>query len=600
MDFDDAITAHSAWKQKLALYIRRRDGSIDPATVGRDDRCAMGQWIHGEGQQHVQLPEFRALQEAHSRFHRCAAEVVRRVDAGQVVSVERDLDEDSEFGHCSTDCVAAIVAMKRRASGVVSEGVTGRKLWQYLGMIVAASALVAGAAVWGAFRQSDALKHRNEVGAARVTLLQAKEEAVRLEAGMDAFLADVMSADELAGLVQTFEAAYATAAGNHVDAGIDQLYADAAGPVQQWADLTEELLAAGEATDEQFATWSERFVDVEGRLRAIDAEMKVVSTEVVEDGTSAGTQVKVMVVIGALIASVVLALVWRNLFAAVRLKQELEHRAEVVAAHERSEAADLAAKVQSLMGTIEQASAGDLTASIDVTGSDSIGRLGNGIGKLLGDLRSSVSRIAGNSESLAAAAEELQIVASQIGATSSETSSQARIVSASSQEIAGSVESVSAAAEQMSASIREIARSASSASGIAEAAVATAKAANEKVSKLRSSSAEIGEIVKVITGIAEQTNLLALNATIEAARAGDAGKGFAVVANEVKELAKATADATEDITAKIETIQHDTDESSAAIGQIVGVIDEIASIQTTIASAVEQQAATTTEIARSV
>jgi methyl-accepting chemotaxis protein len=120
------------------------------------------------------------------------------------------------------------------------------------------------------------------------------------------------------------------------------------------------------------------------------------------------------------------------------------------------------------------------------------------------------------------------------------------------------------------------------------------------VGKLGDSSAEIGQVIKVITSIAQQTNLLALNATIEAARAGEAGKGFAVVANEVKELAKETARATEDISRKIEAIQNDTKSAVSAIGQIALVINQINDISNTIASSVEEQTATTTEIGRNV
>ena len=152
----------------------------------------------------------------------------------------------------------------------------------------------------------------------------------------------------------------------------------------------------------------------------------------------------------------------------------------------------------------------------------------------------------------------------------------------------------------MGASIREIARNAEAAASSVQQAVVTADSANQTVTQLGESSSEIGAVVKAIAAIAQQTNLLALNATIEAARAGEAGKGFAVVANEVKELAKQTAAATEDISQKIEAIQNDTTGAVAAIQQISQIIGQINDYQNTIASAVEEQAATTNEIATGV
>src|SRR5580698_5222815 len=185
-----------------------------------------------------------------------------------------------------------------------------------------------------------------------------------------------------------------------------------------------------------------------------------------------------------------------------------------------------------------------------------------------------------------------------ITANSEETSAQADVVSKAAQAVSQNLQTVATGAEEMGASIKEIAKNATEAAKVATAAVKVAETTTATVSKLGDSSTEIGQVIKVITSIAQQTNLLALNATIEAARAGEAGKGFAVVANEVKELAKETAKATEDISRKIEAIQTDTKGAVEAIGQIGSVIVQINDIQNTIASAVEEQSATTNEISR--
>ena len=162
------------------------------------------------------------------------------------------------------------------------------------------------------------------------------------------------------------------------------------------------------------------------------------------------------------------------------------------------------------------------------------------------------------------------------------------------------MQSVSAGTEEMGASINEIAKQASDAARVATEAVAVAESTDVLVRRLGDSSREIDEVIKIISSIARQTNMLALNATIEAARAGEAGKGFAVVANEVKELARDTARSSEKIESNIAAIQADTKEAVTAIGQITSTIHDINDIQTVIAAAVEEQAATTNEIARSV
>jgi methyl-accepting chemotaxis protein len=222
------------------------------------------------------------------------------------------------------------------------------------------------------------------------------------------------------------------------------------------------------------------------------------------------------------------------------------------------------------------------------------------INKMAADLQENMRGFSHNAQALSSSSEELAIVSNQMAANAEETAKQANVVSTASREISKNVSTVASASEQMQGSIREIAKSANESVRVARNAVAVAHSTNGTVKKLGESSQEIGNVIKVITSIAQQTNLLALNATIEAARAGEAGRGFAVVANEVKELAKQTGKATEDIGRKIEAIQADSKGAVQAIEEIKTIINQINDFSGSIAAAVEEQTVTTREISRSV
>ncbi len=198
------------------------------------------------------------------------------------------------------------------------------------------------------------------------------------------------------------------------------------------------------------------------------------------------------------------------------------------------------------------------------------------------------------------AREDLCTVGEQMRQHAQETTHQATLASGAAEQVSTNAQALATAVEEFNSSIKEISGNTSSAATVAGAAVEAANRTNATVTKLGESSAEIGNVIKVINSIAEQTNLLALNATIEAARAGEAGKGFAVVANEVKELAKQTSEATEDIIRKIAMIQDDTQQAVQAIGQVTGIIRQINETQNAIASAVEEQSAMTGEISRNI
>ena len=263
------------------------------------------------------------------------------------------------------------------------------------------------------------------------------------------------------------------------------------------------------------------------------------------------------------------------------------------------------------VGVAEELSRGNLTVTSQAESRDETGQLLDSMGVMAGNLRRMFGDINQGVVTLSSSSSELAAVSKQLTSSARDTSSKASAVAVATEQMNANFHSVSAAmeqsssniqmvataAEEMSATVSEIAQSTDRARTVAASAVEQSRLASEKMNVLGDSATKIGRVTQLINDISEQTNLLALNATIEAARAGDAGKGFAVVANEIKELARQTAAATGDIREQIEGMQSTTATTVTDIAGISHVIAEINEVITGIATAVEEQAVTTNDIA---
>jgi len=257
---------------------------------------------------------------------------------------------------------------------------------------------------------------------------------------------------------------------------------------------------------------------------------------------------------------------------------------------------------------------GDLCIRLDVKSNDEVGQLATWFNLFMDKLQNIIRQVADNTGTVTASSNDLTTISEQMSTGANAMSDRSNTVSAAAEQMSANMISVAsaseqaatnmnmvaAAAEEMSTSIADIARHSKKAQTIADQAVTQAGRTSANVNTLGQAASAIGKVTEVITDISEQTNLLALNATIEAARAGEAGKGFAVVANEIKDLARQTADATQDIREKITSIQQSTGETVDDIGKISGVIEDVSNTVITIASAVEEQSAATREIAENV
>lgn len=257
---------------------------------------------------------------------------------------------------------------------------------------------------------------------------------------------------------------------------------------------------------------------------------------------------------------------------------------------------------------------GDLTRRLDVRGKDEVGELARWFNTFIEKLQVIISDISKNADSLSSSSNDITNLSDQLKTGAGDVSGRSNTVAVSAEEMSTNMTSVASAMEQastnvnvvassteeMTATVSEIAQNSERARSISDLAVSQANDASKEVEGLGAAALEINKVTETITEISEQTNLLALNATIEAARAGEAGKGFAVVANEIKELARQTAEATQEIKEKIKSVQDSTTGTVTRIGDVSKIINDVNEIVSTIASAVEEQSVTTKEIANNV